>query len=1125
MRVVCRLHGNRLTLDGGSGGPREEPVLGDADRKRFEDWAATYRALVRRENREADLLELGKSIGDWLNGFAGWLSRLLDMPPQPPFVVEFQAAPVAADPGEAGALARAFLDVPWELLARGTGGHLAVDAILRYCPVRRLGHPAGSAPSKSKYRLGLVFMAASPRNTEPVLDFEAEENAIIAAAGTIGLDLEVEESGNPDRLAERLAEAGEIQALHLSCHGVAGDKPELLLEDEFGDELPTPAEGLISALGGRLPPLLFLSACETAQRGARGVADPLTLSLIRAGAPSVLGWDGSVLDDEATEFAHGLYKGLSLRWPLEEAAGAARRALLDPARPRPSRDWHLARLWLGPAGGGPLVFDKAKRRMQARDHGHKQFLDIRRQQSPVASREAFVGRRRELQASLRALRTDDRRGLLIHGMGRLGKSSLAARIAHRRPDLILSAVYGQYDAPAIVQAICDACPAAAPLLDPVKDAPERLEDALRAVLEDPCRQTGTGKPLLLVIDDLEQTLDLDAPGGDRRPFLPAHVETMRAALRAFALAETDSRLLLTSRYIFTLPDGGGTGRDLADSIEPLHLPPMDETGARKQALRQRQLRTSNGAAPPPALLTRCIASARGNPGLQNMLFDLAFTDPDAAMRALDDMDAYLEEGKEPGDEAVRAFLENLLLDRLLGLLSQSDRDVLRALSLFELPVPLSVVHRVAGLIGGGNGAVDRLLDLGLCDRFDDLVAPHTAAVAVNALIRPKVGHLADAETAALAVPATDALFATWGGAVGSKQRPYPADAELTRLALLAGSAPVLAACTADALQWLYRQSEYKQAADWGQRALALLDAQGTTAPLMLLKWTGDACVIVGEANPARDGYGRALNRIEGGEVVDGDEHVALLVSQARLLADSGAPDEAISVFERAQAIQAEAGRTRNAAVTLGEIARLRAQKGEVDDALRLHDEARQILEALGDRRERAIALGEIARLRAQKGEVDDALRLHEEAQRVYEALGDRRSRAVALGDIARLRAQKGEIDDALRLHEEELKIYEALGDPEGRANALWDIAQIELQRKAFDRAVPKLAEAYSILDRIGRLEGVCIVGVTLGQFLVTTGEREGGLAMLRRSEAGFRRLHMDAMAERVAAIIGKTETG
>jgi hypothetical protein len=100
------------------------------------------------------------------------------------------------------------------------------------------------------------------------------------------------------------------------------------------------------------------------------------------------------------------------------------------------------------------------------------------------------------------LRESNNAGLLIHGMGRVGKSILAARLADRRPDLTLAVVFGRYDALSVAEAIKDACPEAARSIDAARDvlhdAPGALEGVLRQILEGPCAQVGVGKPLLLV---------------------------------------------------------------------------------------------------------------------------------------------------------------------------------------------------------------------------------------------------------------------------------------------------------------------------------------------------------------------------------------------------------------------------------------------------------------------------------------------------------------------------------------------------------------------------------------------------------------------------------------------------
>ena len=116
------------------------------------------------------------------------------------------------------------LRAPFELLAWPEGGLLAEDALARFCVTRRLGpaqQPPGwmSSAGLDEFRLGLAFMASAPRGQHE-LDFEAEEAAILAAVGESRIDLVVEDTGDPEQLARRLAGLGGMPVVHLSCHGL-----------------------------------------------------------------------------------------------------------------------------------------------------------------------------------------------------------------------------------------------------------------------------------------------------------------------------------------------------------------------------------------------------------------------------------------------------------------------------------------------------------------------------------------------------------------------------------------------------------------------------------------------------------------------------------------------------------------------------------------------------------------------------------------------------------------------------------------------------------------------------------------------------------------------------------------
>ena len=153
--------------------------------------------------------------------------------------------------------------------------------------------------------------------------------------------------------------------------------------------------------------------------------------------------------------------------------------------------------------------------------GHKVVLTARGDEKlEVADPAIFVGRRRELQRSLRVLAGNDKAGLLLHGMGRLGKSSLAARIIDRRPDLTPAVVFGAYDALSVVDVLARAGgprpgtgPAGGAEAAGVEDA-AKLQPLLIDLLAKPCRSADGGRPILLLVDDLERIL-VPGPDGSR----------------------------------------------------------------------------------------------------------------------------------------------------------------------------------------------------------------------------------------------------------------------------------------------------------------------------------------------------------------------------------------------------------------------------------------------------------------------------------------------------------------------------------------------------------------------------------------------------------------------------------
>ncbi|MEV0193552.1 CHAT domain-containing protein [Kitasatospora purpeofusca] len=1122
--LVVEDGGFELVVGGEGLGSRR--LLRDGDADWLTGMAGRYVDAVRGGSRREVLLVLGRELYGWLDGERRRLARLLDEAARPLlFEVRASRRPSAAE--------WALLRAPFELLAAPGGGFL-VEEPDQFAVVRRLGRPGPAEPLDER-RLGVAFMASAPRGQHE-LDYEAEELAILGAVGETGLDLVVEDSGNPERLGLRLAELGGMPVVHLSCHGLhnwreapgAPATPVLLMEDDLGEGRPTSAQELVGLLTPA-PRLAFVSACLTAvgadvaghlpggagRRGApaagpqAAVAHSLATGLVAAGIPAVIGWDGSVGDRAATLFAEHLYSRLGRRAGVAEAVAAARRELLQSPDEHVRADWHLARLWLGPAGGGPLVAGTVKRRMAPAHHATTAFLD-RKHQLPVAAAEMFVGRRLELQRALRALRERRKGGVLLHGQGRLGKSSLAARIADRLPDRAVAVVFGDYSRAAILDAIATAVepiPDARDLLKSrradVREHPDRFRALLVDLLAGPCAQAdGTLRPLLLIIDDLEQILTADPHGPHRLD--DAHADVLADVLTAFDPATTDSRLLLTSRYTFTL-DG------LERRLEPVQLQPLSPAARHKLRRRQQDLATTGNRAPDtePArraeLARRAMDVSRGNPGLQDLIgLRLAYgeqVDPARAENAITAMEAYLRQGHPTGSPDLAAFLENLALDTLLQQAGPAHHALLRACTLFALPVPQPVVDTLAEAVGG---SATRLLGLGLLDAFPDGYRREAPAVAVNALAAGRLAPLTPDERTALAALAVEPLHTRWGGTAPSPDRDVDLDLQLARLALDADDPAVTADCAAPAVSAL-RRGPASAAADLGHHAIALLDRHHHPVPLALLRAAADATVTTGDGDGADALLQRAVQQARTGDrQTDPAEHAAVLYDHADRLITRGETAQAETLLHQVQHLFTDLGDTRAAAVAWGRIADILQRRGEVEEVLRIRREVElPEYERIGDTRAAAITWGKIADILQRRGEVEEVLRIRREVELpAFERIGDTRAAAITWGKIADILEQRGEVEEVLRIRREvQLPEYERIGDTRAAAITWGKIADI-LQRRGEVEEVLRIRREVELpeYERIGDTRSAAITWGQIADVLQRRGEVEEVLRIRREVE-------------------------
>ncbi|MCM8598597.1 MAG: hypothetical protein NFW04_08065, partial [Candidatus Accumulibacter sp.] len=684
----------------------------------------------------------------------------------------------------------------------------------------------------------------------------------------------------------------------------------------------------------------------------------------------------------------------------------------------------------------------------------------------------------------------DGRPVLVHGMGHLGKSSVAARIAHDRlPQLRCVVVFGRYDALEVWDRLLDACPAGQreqyqeqwrARID--ADRPGALANALEDLLDGPLAD----EPVLLVIDDLERILETPQPNQHSVPVQAERRGMLSAVLTAFGKQER-CKLLLTSRYAFTLP-GRDSGEDLAADVVRVPLRAMDKVERDKhQRALLRGLGEHEQGTVDQDLLQRARRLADGNPGLQALLSQPVLAgEVRAAREAFAVIEHYLQHGVPPDEirreldtghaadehNALLAFFWRMAFDTYRNALSSRQLRALQAGCLFasDVPVPLSALQAAAGAAGvhDAAAAVQRLLGLGLLDDHGELGG--VAHAAVNPLARPLVDAIADDDARQWSAAALPALANAWVDGDAFRWSAAFA-AEAWRLILRAE--PPAPARLIDASAAVLARHRYDQ----GERAQAILDelllparqaldAQGHVASAAFWRAAHDVADRSGHTD-LRWASIEALRT----RAVSPFELGSALLRQGRAAESSGDPEHADSCFAQAAELFRSTGEERAVAIARGGQADILQARGQLDEALRIRlEEELPVYEKLGDVRSKAVTQGKIADILQARGQLDEALRIRlEEELPVYEKLGDVRSKAVTQGKIADILQARGQLDEALRIRlEEELPVYEKLGDVRSKAVTQGKIADILQARGQLDEALRiRLEEELPVYEKLG----------------------------------------------------------
>ncbi|KZL51840.1 hypothetical protein A2T98_00065 [Nodularia spumigena CENA596] len=496
------------------------------------------------------------------------------------------------------------------------------------------------------------------------------------------LSLIVEESGCLEELGHLVEDydQGYFDVVHLTGHATFRDKkPRFITETEFGEAEYSSAEDIATELQFQLPKLIFLSGCNTGYSRDAGIVPSMAETLLNQGATAVLAWGQRVLDTDASATAAKLYQELSAGKMVTEAVAVTYQTLLE----QQARDWHLLRLYVAESLPGALV--KRGRYPVPRPSVAPAFLDPEGKVR-VATRETFVGRRRQLQNCLRILKTSSEKiGVLIHGMGGLGKSTIAARLCDRLSEHKKIVWWRQIYESSLVSELANNLENQEQRTR-LREGKEELKFRLKTAFS-------KLKQLVLVFDDFEWNLE---PRNQSYVLKPEAAKVLNALVWAIKNQEniTYHRIIITCRYSFE-----------SDLLQSFYKQPLE--GLRKSDLQKKlkQLEAFNSDKN-EKLIERALQLADGNPRLLEWLNDDVLSKEDA-----DSQLSKFEASSTGWREKIIWETEDAPKLKI----DQSIEKIVSRCLVFEIHVPISALEAVCESISGYKEQLNRAIGLGLIE--------------------------------------------------------------------------------------------------------------------------------------------------------------------------------------------------------------------------------------------------------------------------------------------------------------------------------------------------------------------------------------------------------------------------
>ncbi len=175
---------------------------------------------------------------------------------------------------------------------------------------------------------------------------------------------------------------------------------------------------------------------------------------------------------------------------------------------------------------------------------------------------------------------------------------------------------------------------------------------------------------------------------------------------------------------------------------------------------------------------------------------------------------------------------------------------------------------------------------------------------------------------------------------------------------------------------------------------------------------------------------------------------------------------AIAFYEQRLVIAREIGDRRGEGAALGNLGLAYADLGDARRAIAFYEQALEIEKEIGDRRAEGSILGNLGLAYAALGDARRAIACYEQQLVIVREIGDRRGEGNALMNIGNAHYSLGDARLAVQQHEQALEVFREIGDRRGEGNALANMGQAHKSLGEPERARELWQQALAIYEAI-----------------------------------------------------------